>query len=292
MNTEGPAPEGARQPTKLLLVDEHPLIRAGVRTLLEQQPGIIVAEAESIDAAVIYCQTNQPDVVLMDLNESTAEAVMSVQRLQRECGNSAVVILGRRGDDEELFRAVVAGAAGHVGETAQPHELITTIEEAADGFEPIGQSLAKRPEVGRRVLETFLEMHRRNEAESDEIVTLSERELVILRHAAEGLTNRKIGFAMGLSEHTVKSEFSKILSRLGMRHRTEAVVRAVREGWISVPIEPEANVPSLPVANAQPPAAEATDGANRTESAEIAEPAESAEKMPAATRGSERAGGR
>jgi two-component system NarL family response regulator len=283
MNTERNAPDGARQPTKLLLVDDHPLIRAGVRTLLEQQPGMIVAEADSIDDAVIYCQTNQPDVVLMDLNESTADAVLAVQRLQRECVNSAVVILGRRGDDEELFRAVVAGAAGHVGESAQPHELITTIEEAADGAEPIGQALAKRPEVGRRVLETFLEMHRRSEAESDEIVTLSERELVILRHAAEGLTNRKIGYAMGLSEHTVKSEFSKILARLGMKHRTEAVVRAVREGWISVPIEPEANVQPLPAAKV----------AEVTEEADVAEVTEEAEEAPAAvTRRSERTASR
>jgi two-component system NarL family response regulator len=285
MNTEGNAPEGARQQTKLLLVDEHPLIRAGVRTLLEQQPGMLVAEAESIQDAVDYCKGNQPDVVLMNLNESTADAVLAVQRLQRACVNSAVVILGRRGDDEELFRAVVAGAAGHVGESAQPHELITTIEEAADGAEPIGQSLARRPEVGRRVLETFLEMHRRSEAESDEIVTLSERELVILRHAAEGLTNRKIGYAMGLSEHTVKSEFSKILSRLGMRHRTEAVVRAVREGWISVPIEPEMTVQQLPVMSPEPAA---TTG-EATEATAADDEAEAAEAVPAASRRSDRA---
>jgi two-component system NarL family response regulator len=287
MNTEGNAPEGARQQTKLLLVDEHPLIRAGVRTLLEQQPGMLVAEAESIQDAVDYCKGNQPDVVLMNLNESTADAVLAVQRLQRACVNSAVVILGRRGDDEELFRAVVAGAAGHVGESAQPHELITTIEEAADGAEPIGQSLARRPEVGRRVLETFLEMHRRSEAESDEIVTLSERELVILRHAAEGLTNRKIGYAMGLSEHTVKSEFSKILSRLGMRHRTEAVVRAVREGWISVPIEPETTVQQLPVMSPVP-AATTGEATEATEATAMADAAEATEAVPAASRRSDR----
>jgi two-component system NarL family response regulator len=287
MNTEGNAPEGARQQTKLLLVDEHPLIRAGVRTLLEQQPGMLVAEAESIQDAVDYCKGNQPDVVLMNLNESTADAVLAVQRLQRACVNSAVVILGRRGDDEELFRAVVAGAAGHVGESAQPHELITTIEEAADGAEPIGQSLARRPEVGRRVLETFLEMHRRSEAESDEIVTLSERELVILRHAAEGLTNRKIGYAMGLSEHTVKSEFSKILSRLGMRHRTEAVVRAVREGWISVPIEPETTAQQLPVMSPVP-AATTGEATEATEATAMADAAEATEAVPAASRRSDR----
>ena len=288
MNTEGNAPEGARQQTKLLLVDEHPLIRAGVRTLLEQQPGMLVAEAESIQDAVDYCKGNQPDVVLMNLNESTADAVLAVQRLQRACVNSAVVILGRRGDDEELFRAVVAGAAGHVGESAQPHELITTIEEAADGAEPIGQSLARRPEVGRRVLETFLEMHRRSEAESDEIVTLSERELVILRHAAEGLTNRKIGYAMGLSEHTVKSEFSTILSRLGMRHRTEAVVRAVREGWISVPIEPEMTVQQLPVMSPVP-AATTGEATEATEATATDDAAEATEAVPAASRRSDRA---
>jgi len=261
MNTEGSVPSGSRQPIKLLLVDDHPLMRAGVRTLLEQKPGMVIAEADTIDDAVMYCQTNRPDVVLMDLNDATADAVQAVQRLQRECGSSALVILGRD-DDEELFRAVVAGAAGHVGAAAAPDELISTIEKAAAGSEPISDALAMRPDVGRRVLETYREMHVRNTADNDDIVTLSERELNILRHAAEGLTNRKIGYAMGLSEHTVKSEFSKILGRLGMRHRTEAVVHAVREGWITVPIVSDAEASGLPV----------------PESTEIAEESRSAER--------------
>lgn len=277
MNTEGSVPNEARQPIRLLLVEDHPLIRAGVRTLLEKESGMVIAEAESIEDAIIYCQSNRPDVVLMDLKETSADAVQAVQRLQRECGTSALVILGRRGDDEELFRAVVAGAAGHVGDATRPQELINTIEEAAEGSEPISQSLARHPDVGRRVLETYREMHDRSVAENEEIVTLSERELTILRHAAEGLTNRKIGYAMRISEHTIKSEFSKILAKMGMRHRTAAVVHAVRAGWISVPILPDATPPGLPTA--EPEEAPVAEEAAVAEEAPVAEESRESERL-------------
>ncbi len=218
---------------QLLIVDEHPLQRAGVRTLLENASTVdVVGEAKTVDEGVDKLRQQPIDVVLMDVDEATSEAVEGMRRLRGELGaDGALVILTRHEDDEGIYRAVVGGAAGHVGEDAQPKVLVDTIKQAAHGDEPIRQTLVQRPAVGRRVLESFAALSARglvrNESE------LTERELSILGYAAQGQTNQQIGRSLGVSEHTVKSSISQILARLGLRHRTEAVVHALRNGWIS-----------------------------------------------------------
>lgn len=222
----------------LVLLDEHPVRRAGVRTLLESDDVAVVAEADSVAAAVDFARKSAVDVVLFDVDAADAQAVDDMRQLRREVPNSALVVLARQEDDEGVYRAVIGGADGHVSENAQPEELVDTIKRAAAGYEPIQQTLADRPAVGRRVLEAYAEMSQRapSAPESD----VSERERRILELAAEGKTNYQIGREIGLSEHTVKGAISHLLARLRLRHRTEAVVHALRLGWISAPrSEPE-----------------------------------------------------
>jgi DNA-binding NarL/FixJ family response regulator len=217
----------------LLIVDEHAVMRAGVRTLLENEGGVDVAEADNVADAVDIVRATSPDVVLMDVSEATAETVDDMRRLQREAPDMALVVMADTDDDEEVYRAVVGGAAGHVANTAQPAELVDTIRRAATGEVPISDTLARRPEVGRRVLEAFARMSARGPSRPDP--KLSERDLHILSCAANGMTNHQIGREIGMSEHTVKASISRMLSRLGLRHRTEAVVLAIRQGWIQPP---------------------------------------------------------
>ena len=213
--------------------------RAGVRTLLENDDRVgVVAEADSVSEAVDMMRTSHPDVVLLDVDAANLETIDDMRRLRREVRDGALVVLARQDDDEEVYRAVVGGADGHVGESAQPEELVDTITQAADGDEPIQRTLAERPAVGRRVLETYAELSSRSSAVPDSEV--SPRELRILELAAEGKTNYQIGREIGLSEHTVKGAISQLLARLRLRHRTEAVVHALRVGWITPPRgEPE-----------------------------------------------------
>jgi DNA-binding NarL/FixJ family response regulator len=196
----------------------------------------VVAEAESVSEAVDAARESKPDVVLLDVDTSNTETLDDMRRLRREVPDGALVVLARRDDDEEIYRAVVGGADGHVGDSAQPEELVDTIKQAADGEEPIQRTLAERPAVGRRVLETYAELFHRGPqvTESD----VSDRELRILELAAEGKTNYEIGREIGLSEHTVKGAITHLLARLRLRHRTEAVVHALRLGWIN-PRRPE-----------------------------------------------------
>jgi DNA-binding NarL/FixJ family response regulator len=226
---------------QLVLVDDSPLIRAGVRTMLENEWGMeVIAEADSLETALAYCLQRPPDVVLMDLDLPAPGLMQGLQRLRRECSSCAVVILTHRDDDDELFQVVMAGANGHVVDDAQPSELAATIRRAAAGAEPIGDELAERPTVSQRVLEAFqqLAMYGPTVRHESEPVPLSARQLRILRYAAGGLTNRQIARAMEFSEHTIKSEMSAILAELCLNHRTEAVVYAVRRGWISLPEKP------------------------------------------------------
>jgi two-component system response regulator DegU len=220
---------------QLLIVDEHALLRAGVKTLFDNEPAVeVVAEADTIDEAVDAVRQSDVDVVLMDVDHTTAEAVEDMRRLRDELPEEgALVVLSRSEDDEGVYRAVVGGAAGIVGEDAQPEELVETIEQAAHGEEPISKTLVDHPEVGRRVLETYAELNARGPMRKPP--KLTERELSILSLAAQGQTNQQIGRSIGVSEHTVKSAISLILARLGLRHRTEAVVYALRNGWIVMP---------------------------------------------------------
>lgn len=205
-----------------------------MRTLLESDESVsVVGEADSVAAAVDIVRESPPDVVLLDVDGSTADAVDDMRRLRREVPDGALVVLARHEDDEEVYRAVVGGADGHVGESAQPTELVDTIKQAADGEEPIQRTLAERPAVARRVLETYAELAQRSPQAPE--ADVSARELRILELAAEGKTNYQIGREIGLSEHTVKGAISHLLARLRLRHRTEAVVHALRLGWISPP---------------------------------------------------------
>jgi DNA-binding NarL/FixJ family response regulator len=210
-----------------------------VRTLLESDRTVsVVAEADNVADAVDIVRANAPDVVLLDVDATSAETVNDMRWLRREVPDGALVLLARNDEDEDVYQAVVGGADGHVGESAQPEELVETIRQAAQGTEPIQRTLAERPTVGRRVLETYAELVQRAPAATD--ADVSDRELRILELAAAGKTNYQIGREIGLSEHTVKGAISQLLARLRLRHRTEAVVHALRLGWISVPrVEPE-----------------------------------------------------
>ena len=229
------APRRRGDKIQLLIVDEHPLLRAGVRTLLENENEVqVVAEADTVEEALETCREGDVDVVLMDIDQATADDVDDMRRLREGLPeDGALVVLARHADDEGVYRAVMGGAAGHVGEDAQPEELVETIKQAASGDEPIRQTLADRPDVGRRVLEAFAQLAAHVPARRE--TKLSERDLTILQLASEGMTNYQIGRSLGISEHTVKSAISMILARLALRHRTEAVVYALRNGWISSP---------------------------------------------------------
>ncbi|HVM30548.1 MAG TPA: response regulator transcription factor [Candidatus Limnocylindrales bacterium] len=222
------------RPIALVLLDEHPLTRAGVRNVLAQERDIeVVAEADTVEQALRACATQQPDVILVDVDLPPTEMVESIRRLREECHDPAVVVMSHAASDREVYQSAVAGAAGHVADVVEPAELAATIREAAAGADPISRVLAERPAVGRRVLETFRDLA--HDAGEDDAYAPSPRQREILERAALGRTNQEIAREMGVSSGTVRSELSDLLQALGLRHRTQAVVHAISQGWIAPP---------------------------------------------------------
>jgi DNA-binding NarL/FixJ family response regulator len=229
---------------RMVLVEQHALVRAVLRDIVAGQPDIdVVAEAADIDDAIAIIRDKTPDVVLVDTELPISLVVPAVQRLKRECPGSPVVLLGHRRGDDELFAAIQAGAAAHLLDDARPSELVRTIRAVADGEYLIDGAVAARPAVARHVLEAFRDASLFGEVASDDLgvtafAPLSAREAEVLEAIAQGLTNKGVGEALSISERTVKSHVTSILRKLAVNDRTQAVLYAIRKSWISISDEP------------------------------------------------------
>jgi two-component system response regulator DevR len=223
---------------EVVLIDDRPLVRAGVRRMVDAETDLrVVGEASSLAEGVALCREHRPAVAVLSINVSAPALLRAVHELRSETGGTPVVVVSRRDGDEDLFQAVAAGASGQLADASDPCLLALTVREAAAGHDPISERVAARPAVSSRVLQTYRQLAQSATARPEGSTTLGSRDRLILGYVAQGLTNRQIGRELALSENTVKAELSQIMRQLGLRGRTEAVVLAVRRGWIVVPVE-------------------------------------------------------
>jgi DNA-binding NarL/FixJ family response regulator len=228
----------------LVLVEPHALVRALLREIVGSQPDIdIVGEASDVGEAIAIIRNEMPAVVLLDTELPISHMIPAVQRLKRECPGSQIVLLGRAGSDEELFAALQAGVAARVLEDARPSELLRAIRAAAGGEYLIDEVVAARPAVARRVLEAFWDSSLLGEVAAGDLGTtafapLSARETEILQAIAQGLTNKGVAEQLSISEATVKNHVTSILRKLAVNGRTQAVLFALKQNWISINDEP------------------------------------------------------
>lgn len=207
------------RPITVLLVDDHEVVRVGIRTLLDEQPGIrVVGEAGNVQDAVAEAARLAPDVILMDIRLPDGNGVEACRTIRSAQPNCRVVMLTAYADDDALMTSVMAGACGYLLKQTRGHELIRAIEEAA-----AGRSLLD-PAAAGRLLWHFRELGRRRE----EMERLTGQERKVLELIAEGKTNREIGETLALAEKTVKNYVSSILSKLQLKRRTEAAVYAAQ----------------------------------------------------------------
>ena len=206
-------------PISVLLVDDHEVVRVGLRTLLEEHAQIrVVGEAGTVREAVAEAARLTPDVVLLDVrlpDGNGVEACRAIRTAQPAC---RVVILTAYADDEALIAAVMAGASGYLLKQARGSEVVRAIEEGA-----AGRSLLD-PGSATRLLLHFREMVRGRE----QIERLTDQEQKVLDLIARGKTNREIAEALHLAEKTIKNYVSSILSKLQLKRRTEAAVFIAR----------------------------------------------------------------
>jgi DNA-binding NarL/FixJ family response regulator len=205
--------------TRVFLLDDHELVRRGLRDLLELEDDLeVTGEASTADEALRRVAAARPDVAVLDVRLPDGNGVEVCREIRSRHPEVRCLMLTSFSDDEALFDAIMAGASGYVLKQVRGDELVQDIRRVA-----AGQSLLD-PGVTAKVLDRL-----RNPPEEDkELASLTEQERHILDHLAEGLTNRQIAERMFLAEKTVKNYVSNLLAKLGMHRRTEAAVYAAR----------------------------------------------------------------
>jgi two-component system, NarL family, response regulator LiaR len=208
----------------VLLVDDHHLVRQGVRAFLDTQPDItVVGEAESGETAVTQASQYAPDVILMDLMMPGMDGVEATRRVKQISPRTQIIVLTSYHQDEHIFPAIRAGALSYLLKDVGPAELAAAVRKAAAG------EAVLNPRVAARVVQ---ELHGSRSEAINPFTELSQREMETLHLIAEGLSNSDIAEQMTISEKTVKSHVSNILSKLHLADRTQAAVYAWREGVV------------------------------------------------------------
>jgi len=205
------------EPVTIYLLDDHEVVRQGLRSLLEGSGGIkVIGEAGTAAEAVEEILRLHPDVAVLDARLPDGSGIEVCRDVRTQADDINALILTSYDDDEALFAAIMAGAAGYVLKDIKGNDLIQAIHHVAGGGSLID------PALTRRVLERV----RNPQTTSPELASLTPQELKLLSYIAEGLTNRQIGERMFLAEKTVKNYVSNILAKLGMERRTQAAVLA------------------------------------------------------------------
>jgi DNA-binding NarL/FixJ family response regulator len=203
---------------KVLIVDDHPVVRVGLRTMLESEENISVTGlAESAAEAFREVERNPPDVVLMDLRMPEMDGIDAIAKLRRIHPDIRILVLTNYETDDYVFRALQAGAMGYLLKSTPQTEIVRAVEKVHDNQRCIPP----------RIQERLAEIIGREE--------LTQREMEVLRLAAAGMTNKEIAQQLFISDKTARNHIASCLVKLGANDRTEAVTTAIRRGLIRVP---------------------------------------------------------
>jgi len=203
----------------VFLLDDHEIVRRGVKDLLEAEPDIVViGEAGTAESALARIPALKPDVAVLDVRLPDGDGVSVCRDIRSKMPEVACLMLTSFGDDEALFDAIMAGAAGYVLKQIRGTDLVGAVRTVASGESMLD------PEAASRVMRRMRDQARR----SDPLAELTAQERRILELIGEGLTNRQIGERMFLAEKTVKNYISALFAKLGMERRTQAAAFAVR----------------------------------------------------------------
>jgi two-component system, NarL family, response regulator LiaR len=215
---------------RVILADDHQLVRQGVRRLLEEEQDIqVVGEAENGIDVQRLVQELSPDVVLMDIDMRVCDGISATREITRQWPSTRVVILSMYTQDGHVFQALQAGAAGYVVKSSGADQVVCAVRAAARG----GSVIA--PDLAGKVIAEFRRMASKINVD-DGMGQLSESDIKLLQNLAAGLSNKEIADRMGLADSTVKNRLSMLFLKIGVADRTQAAIYAIRHGF--APLEP------------------------------------------------------
>jgi NarL family two-component system response regulator LiaR len=213
---------------RILLADDHAVVRQGTRELLEQQKDLeVVAEASDGKEAVQLALRENPDVVIMDFSMPELNGIEATRQIKAVAPNIAVLVLTAYDSDQYIFAFLAAGAAGYLLKDVSVDQLIHAIRAVH-----AGESML-HPAIARKVISRFAQPEQKGKL-PDGPEQITERELEVLKLAAQGLSNRDIALHLGISVRTAQTHLSNMFNKMGVGSRTEAVMYALRQGLISL----------------------------------------------------------
>jgi two-component system NarL family response regulator len=204
-------------PIRILIADDHAVVRQGLATIINHDSEMtVIAQAEDGQQAIALYRQHQPDITLMDLRMPRMGGVEAIIAICAEFKQARIAVLTTYDGDEDIYSGLRAGAQGYLLKDAKPSELLNAIRAIHSGEKYIP------PAVGAKLLQRMSNPE------------LSERELEVLRLMAQGMSNQEIGTALSIGESTIKSHVNRILSKLGVNDRTQAVIIAVKRGLVNL----------------------------------------------------------
>ena len=211
------------KPIRVLLADDHAVVRAGIRQFLEHAEDIsVIGEVEDGERAKDFIQTEQPDVAVLDIQMPKASGIEVTRWIRSRYRNVGVLILSAFDDDPYVLAVLQAGANGYVLKTASPKDIIQAVRDVFAG------KSALDPVITQKVMAQVL-----GQTGSSPVEQLTDRELEVLTLVGRGFTNKAIGVQLKISDRTVQGHLARIFTKLNASSRTEAVMRAVSLGWLS-----------------------------------------------------------
>ena len=219
---------------KVLIVDDHPLFRQGLRDLLDTDPIMnVVGEAADGEVAIEAVYDIKPDVILMDINLPTINGLQVTRKIKTQFADVKVIMITGYDDAEQVFHAFRVGASAYCPKDVTPESLTNIIQAVVAGKYAVGEKIMTYDELLAWIEQKIGRFGGPLVGDSDELfVPLSPREMEILEHVTKGLSNKEIAYKLGISHQTVKNHMTAILRKLRVDDRTQAAVYALRHGWV------------------------------------------------------------
>ncbi len=218
---------------KILVVDDHPFFRQGLRDVLASEDDLLViGEAGNGEEALNLAHTLTPDVVVMDVNIPVLNGIQVTRKLRANEPQISVVILTAYDDEEQVFHAIRAGASAYYPKDVTPDKLIAAIREVSRGHYVIGDLVMDEAQLAPWLLKETQKFGAAAGDMEEPFNPLSPREMEILQHITNGMSNKEIAKQLSISHQTVKNHITAILHKLGVKDRTQAAVYTLRRGWV------------------------------------------------------------